>query len=316
MSESLHIWMSHVTYMSESFQIRMSHVTYMSESLHIWMSESFDIWMSHATYESVVWHMNKTCHVSVSHFIYEYVSRLSYEWVTPRMSELFHTWTSDVTYSRLQIGWHRISRLFLLFFQQTRILPMGFTISTNQVIHDKSHENPGTKLKVFRNNPKILCQPICNWLYERFMSRVSHWTSSLSAATIQPQHTATHCNTLQHTATHYNTPQHTATHCNTLQHTATHCNTLQHTATPRSYRSTTHQLGSCIVPRMNESCHAYEWVIDTNIIIERCNNTATTHCNTLQHAATQCNTLQHTASHCNTLQHTMDTNYYHWAPQQ
>jgi len=38
-----------------------------------------------------------------------------------------------------------------------------------------------------------------------------------------PQHTATHCNTLQHTATHCNTLQHTATHCNKLQHTATHC---------------------------------------------------------------------------------------------
>jgi len=47
----------------------------------------------------------------------------------------------------------------------------------------------------------------------------------------EPQHTATHCNTLQHTATHCHTLQHTATHCNTLQHTAIHCNTLQHTAT-------------------------------------------------------------------------------------
>jgi len=46
-----------------------------------------------------------------------------------------------------------------------------------------------------------------------------------------PQHIATHCNTLQHTATHCNTLQHTATHCYTLLHTATHCNTLQHTAT-------------------------------------------------------------------------------------
>jgi len=33
-------------------------------------------------------------------------------------------------YSRLQIGWHRISRFFLKLFQRTRILPMGFTIST------------------------------------------------------------------------------------------------------------------------------------------------------------------------------------------
>jgi len=36
-----------------------------------------------------------------------------------------------------------------------------------QVIDDTSHENPGTPgniLKVFRNNLKILCHPICNWL--------------------------------------------------------------------------------------------------------------------------------------------------------
>ena len=37
--------------------------------------------------------------------------------------------------------------------------------------NDKSHENPGTpgtKLKVFRNNLKILCHPICN---RRFVHR-------------------------------------------------------------------------------------------------------------------------------------------------
>ena len=37
-----------------------------------------------------------------------------------------------------------------------------------QVINDESHENPGTpgtKLKVFRNNLKMLCHPICKWLY-------------------------------------------------------------------------------------------------------------------------------------------------------
>ena len=33
-------------------------------------------------------------------------------------------------HSQLQIGWHSISRLFLKLFQRTRILPMGFTMST------------------------------------------------------------------------------------------------------------------------------------------------------------------------------------------
>ena len=37
-----------------------------------------------------------------------------------------------------------------------------------QVINDESHENPdtpGTKLKVFRNNLKMLCHPIGKWLH-------------------------------------------------------------------------------------------------------------------------------------------------------
>jgi len=37
----------------------------------------------------------------------------------------------DLIYSRLQIRWHRISRLFLKKNQQTTILPTGFTTSTN-----------------------------------------------------------------------------------------------------------------------------------------------------------------------------------------
>ena len=41
-----------------------------------------------------------------------------------------HIDATRITYSRLQIGWHRISRLFLKLFQPTRILPMGFMIST------------------------------------------------------------------------------------------------------------------------------------------------------------------------------------------
>ena len=45
-----------------------------------------------------------------------------------------------ILYSRLQVGWHRILRLFLKLFKRTRILPMGFTISTNgeEDTNDKS----------------------------------------------------------------------------------------------------------------------------------------------------------------------------------
>ena len=92
-----------------------------------------------------------------------------------------------------------------------------------------------------------------------------------------PQHTATHCNTLQHIATHCNTrsssvfvmfpcPASAAFFHNTLQHTATHGNTLQHTAT-----------------NSNAQQHT------------------ATHSNTQQHTATHCNTLQHTATHIHAL---------------
>ena len=59
-----------------------------------------------------------------------------YEWVMSHIRMSFtHVITSHMikysrTYSPLQIGWHSISRLFLKLFQRTRILPMGFTIST------------------------------------------------------------------------------------------------------------------------------------------------------------------------------------------
>ena len=82
----------------------------------------------------------------------------------------------------------------------------------------------------------------------------------------------------------------------------------------------------CSVLQCVESCHTYEWAIDSSVIVWVCgkllisnyrwewvsacatcwvlwSNTAM-HCITLQHTATHCNTLQHTATHCNTLQHT------------
>jgi len=81
-------------------------------------------------------------------------------------------------HSRLQIGWHRISRLFPKLLQLIRILPMGSTISTTQymVLMTNPMRNvgtPGTKLKVFGNNLKIVCHPICNRLYHiRDMPRI------------------------------------------------------------------------------------------------------------------------------------------------
>ena len=77
------------------------------------------------------------------------------------------------TYSKLQIGWHSISRSFLKLVQRTRILPMGFMIA----MIDEFHENSGTtdtKLNVFRNNLKVLCHTICNWRYRWFLVRCEY----------------------------------------------------------------------------------------------------------------------------------------------
>jgi len=60
--------------------------------------------------------------------------------------------------------------------QNLEIIPKKISANQNSadgiyrkyhVINDKSHENPGTpgtKFKVFRNNLKIQCYSICNWL--------------------------------------------------------------------------------------------------------------------------------------------------------
>jgi len=147
-----------------------------------------------------------------------------------------------------------------------------------------------------------------------------------------PQHTATHCNTLQHTAIqktcygacvftvyllateangpdrswHRNTPQHTATHCNTLPYTAVsgpdhsrRCNTLKNTL-------------QYIAPPCNKLLQQ-----DPIIYSDLWGNA-----HVLQYTAAHCNTLQRTVAHqdttvrmlaknrkmerhCNTLQHTI-----------
>jgi len=62
---------------------------------------------------------------------------LSYKWImsvahqtrpsAPRMNVMSLVFCLSCRYSRLQIGWHRISRFFIQPFQRPRILPMGFT---------------------------------------------------------------------------------------------------------------------------------------------------------------------------------------------
>ena len=108
-----------------------------------------------------------TMHIYILRCIY-----ISHDAYTSHMSRMSYAHT------RMQIGCHRISRLFPKLLQLIRILPMGCTISTTQymVLMTNPMRNvgtPGTKLKVFGNNLKIVCHPICNRLYHiRDMPRI------------------------------------------------------------------------------------------------------------------------------------------------
>ena len=57
------------------------------------MSESYHIWVSHVTYEWVMSHMSESCHTRVSHVTHEWVmshmsdmTRVTYEWVMSHIS--------------------------------------------------------------------------------------------------------------------------------------------------------------------------------------------------------------------------------------
>jgi len=131
---------------------------------------------------------------------------------------------------------------------------------------------------------------------------------------ITPQHTATHCNTLQHTtprraegyltrgellfnraqdlaATSQNAAADrarifgTAARCNTLQHPATHCKALQHRCT--------HDMAPISQHFTADRTRIFSIVLQHTVA----------HCNTLQHTAAHSSTLQHTTTRCNTLQH-------------
>ena len=115
MNESCHIWMNHVT-MNASYRTEMSHVTHVTWStshfdmphLSFWhdspadesrqmvmwdMNESYRIWMSHITYEWVISQVSESNHIRMSHF--------TYEWVTSHTKESYHIWMSHVTHERV-----------------------------------------------------------------------------------------------------------------------------------------------------------------------------------------------------------------------
>jgi len=105
--------------------------------------------------------------------------------------------TTRFMYSRLQIGWHCISRLFLKLFQRTRILPMGFTIIAKQYM---------------MNPMRILVRLVLNW---KFLEIISRCCATLSAIGCMYART--------HVETRWRGLQLTATHCNTMHFVRVAC---------------------------------------------------------------------------------------------
>jgi len=75
-------------------------------------------------------------------------------------------------YNQLQIGWHRILRIFLKSFNLVPGVPrFSWDLSLVPCYHvvliaNTTGRNVVTvRLKSFSNNLEILCHPICNWLY-------------------------------------------------------------------------------------------------------------------------------------------------------
>ena len=86
-----------------------SHAAYESVMSHV--NESCHIWMSCATYEWVTSRTNESCHIRMSHVTYEWVmlhtneschiwmSHVTHEWVMSHMNESRHTWMSHMNES-------------------------------------------------------------------------------------------------------------------------------------------------------------------------------------------------------------------------
>ena len=105
------MWVSHGTYewvmayMSESCHIWISHVTYMSESCHIWVS--------HVTCEWVVSHMSKSCQIYEWVMSHMKISCHIYKWVVTHMKESWHIWIRHVTYEWVILHMNQSWRMWL-----------------------------------------------------------------------------------------------------------------------------------------------------------------------------------------------------------
>ena len=242
----------------------MSHVTEWE-----WVMSRSGVSMSYASDESVMSHMNDSCHISNSHIIYKWV-----------MSHIYglcrHMWMSHVTKKSVMSPLWK-SRVVVW---QSRVTNVKESCrNQDRHCHCNTLQQTATHCNTLQQTATQ-----CNNICENIMS-MSRLSGTATHTATHFEYCNTHCNTLQHTTPQctslqhttvktvsafrvlYHTLQHTATPCNTLQHSAPHCNTL---------------LSRPSVP------------------FEYCN----THCNTLQHIAIHYNTLQRTATYCNTLQHT------------
>ena len=80
-----------------------------------------------------------------------------------------HIYISIHMYSRLQIGWHRILRIFLKTFNLVLGIPgfssyLSFAQHYYAVLIVKPMGRILVRWKSLRNNLKIMCHPICNQL--------------------------------------------------------------------------------------------------------------------------------------------------------
>jgi len=275
---------------------QMRHVSHTPDSKEAGcIKESCHIWMSHVIYEWVMSHMNESCqtHKWVMSHTHPTAKTLGV-CMSPvsHMNRSCHTWMIHVTHM------HKSCHIRMSHVTYEWVMP-HMNVSCHKWLSHVTHE----------------------WVVSRHcdsLERTATYQLSHVAQVFDP--TTTHWNSLQLTATHINESchaeisgckwvifqriltwlisaigsrvsmnhvrlQHTLQH--TATHPATHCNTLQ-------LHPTTHPATSCNTLQHTATCIVQfflTWLISAVGI------RAWTSCVRLQHI------LQHTATHCNTLQH-------------
>ena len=104
----------------EQFYLSVAEQFYLSVAEHFYLSVAQQFYLSVA----------EQFYLSVAEQFYLSVAEQFYLTPKQNQTDLNKTNQNKPTCSRLQIGWQKILRLCEKKIQQTRILPMGFTIST------------------------------------------------------------------------------------------------------------------------------------------------------------------------------------------